>query len=411
MNLTQINNTETANHLPWLVCFLASLYFFYEIVQLAVFNTIAPDLMQAFALSPLQLGNISASYLYACAFSLLPAGLILDRFSTRYVLTVVCGFSTLGVFLIATAQFVEVVWIGRILAGIGNAFAFLGAMRLASHWFAGRRIALAMGFSVTVGMLGGIVAQAPFLSLADALGWHTAMLINAGVGLVILCALFLGVRDREMLVMHPAQAKSAWDLLKDLKIAASNTQNWLCGVYTGLLNLPEMVLGALWGNAYLMSEKGVQEGEAAHLTSLIFLGLIIGAPLLGWITDKLKNRTRVMMLSAFILCATICTIIVSNFHFLTFCGLFFLMGILSAAQTLSYPIVSEDNPGILMSTCLGLVAVVVNVVAGFSQALFSRFVESGYGVAIFILPAGFGVSLLIAIVLHRRISNRHLSTR
>jgi MFS family permease len=396
-----VEKTHIANYTPWVVCFLASLYFFYEIVQLTVFNTISSDLIKSFALSSTQLGAISASYFYACALSLLPAGLILDRFPAKLVLTIACGLCTLGVWILATSQLVEMMVVGRILTGVGNAFAFLGAMRLASRWFSGQKIALVMGFSVTIGMLGGVISQAPFMLLVDFFGWRSAMYFNAVMGIIMTVTLFLWIYDRPIQSSSKlASGKSMLlSLIVDLKLSASNLQNWLCGLYTGLLNLPVMILGALWGNTYLIQEKNIAVNQAASITSLIFFGLIIGAPLLGWITDKFKERYTVMILSALLSLITVLSIMYLPLHFLSFCGLFFIMGILSGAQTLSYPIVSENNPGALESACLGLVAVIVNVIAALLQSLFGGLIESSYEMAMLILPIGFSVSLIIAVVI------------
>ena len=74
--------------LPWIVCFSASLFFAYELLQLHVMNAIAPMLMRDLALNATQFGGLSATYLLADVIFLLPAGIILDRFSVRKVILV-----------------------------------------------------------------------------------------------------------------------------------------------------------------------------------------------------------------------------------------------------------------------------------------------------------------------------------
>ena len=72
--------------LAWIVCFSAALFFFYEFIQMNMFNAISADLMRAFSLSATQLGKLSAYYFYANLLFLPVAGALLDRFSTRKII-------------------------------------------------------------------------------------------------------------------------------------------------------------------------------------------------------------------------------------------------------------------------------------------------------------------------------------
>ena len=79
--------TKPTHHsLAWIVTLTASLFFFYEFIQLNLFNAIAVDLMQDFHLDAAQLGNLSSMYFYANALFLFPAGMMLDRFSAKKLL-------------------------------------------------------------------------------------------------------------------------------------------------------------------------------------------------------------------------------------------------------------------------------------------------------------------------------------
>ena len=48
--------------LAWAVILTASLFFFYEFIQLNMFNAIAVDLLQAFNLNATELGQLSSMY-------------------------------------------------------------------------------------------------------------------------------------------------------------------------------------------------------------------------------------------------------------------------------------------------------------------------------------------------------------
>src|SRR5689334_404568 len=81
-SVRNLDNTDTSK-LAWLVCFVGSLFFFYEFIQMNMFNAINTHLMHDFNLDAAELGSLSATYFLANVAFLLPAGIILDRFSTR----------------------------------------------------------------------------------------------------------------------------------------------------------------------------------------------------------------------------------------------------------------------------------------------------------------------------------------
>ena len=70
----------------WVVCFSATLFFFFEFMQINMFNALDTALIKTFHMSAIQLGHLSANYFYATVIFLFPAGMILDRISTRKVI-------------------------------------------------------------------------------------------------------------------------------------------------------------------------------------------------------------------------------------------------------------------------------------------------------------------------------------
>src|SRR4029078_4784804 len=121
---------------------------------------------------------MSSAYLGADILFLLPAGIILDRFSTRRVILtamLVCVIGTVGFAI--TDSFILASFF-HFLSGIGNAFCFLSCVVLVSHWFPPRRQALVIGSLVTMAFLGGMMAHTPFAHLNDSYGWRNSLLID-----------------------------------------------------------------------------------------------------------------------------------------------------------------------------------------------------------------------------------------
>jgi len=120
--------------LPWIVCLTAGLFFFYEFIQMNMFNAISVELMRDFGVKGTDLGNLSAMYLYGDVVFLFPAGILLDRFSVRRLILIamgICILSTVGFALSThfwTAAFVPAAAIAGYLVEKGWGRNFLGVL-------------------------------------------------------------------------------------------------------------------------------------------------------------------------------------------------------------------------------------------------------------------------------------------
>ena len=132
---------------PWIVCFSAALFFFFEFMQVNMFNALDPALIKTFHMSAIQLGHLSANYFYANVIFLFPAGMILDRISTRKAIVAAMLASVLCTFGFALSHAVWQAEICRFMTGIGGSFCLLSSVRLASRWFDSKQLALVIGSS------------------------------------------------------------------------------------------------------------------------------------------------------------------------------------------------------------------------------------------------------------------------
>lgn len=360
-------------YMPWLVCFSAALFFFFEFMQVNMFNAITPALMKEFSLSATRVGEISANYFYANLLFLFPAGMILDRISTRKVILFAMFLSVLCTYLFAFAKTIWVIEVCRFVTGIGGSFCFLSCIRLASRWFPPRRLALVIGLIVTMAMFGGMLAQTPMTLLTDMYGWRTMLLIDATVGVLMLMVIYAFVRDYPPAIINkhdhhqPISSSEFWPALGK---ALLNKQNWLGGLYTSLMNLPIFLLGAMWGSLYLVQIHGLGRTQASFATSMIFIGTIVGSPVVGWLSDRLGLRKLPMIVFAVLsLVVILIVMFVPSLSLFSLLVLFFAIGLFTSAQIISYPLIAESNPRALTGTAGGIASTLI-MAGGISQPLF-----------------------------------------
>ncbi len=400
--------------MPYLVCFSAALFFAYELMQMHMMNAIAPFLMKDLGMNGTSFGNLCATYLLADVIFLLPAGMILDRVSTRKVILValaLCIFGTIG---FAFAQTYTIACICHFFSGIGNAFCFLSCIMLISRWFPENKQAFIVGLVVTIGMLGGVIAQSPFSYLAELLTWRRALLVDAVFGILIYGLIYLFVYDaRPKTQEEVAKEIPFWE---GIKRSVFNMQNICCGLYTCFMNLPLMVIGAVWGSMYLTQIHGVPLTRASLIISMICMGTIIGSPIFGYFSDNSGLRKPWMAIGgvfSFILMSLILVLPNPSEPLLTL--LFFGLGLFTSSQILGYPILTESNPKELTGTSMGVAAVIIMGLPMVAQSLSGYLLDMGwngmmdggtpiytranYNVAFSMFPIGFVIALLSAVLI------------
>ncbi|PWY55201.1 MFS transporter [Legionella qingyii] len=368
--------------MAWVVCLSAGLFFLYEFFQLNIFDVINQPLRDDFHIDATQLSWMSSAYLWADILFLLPAGIILDRFSTRTVILsamFICVLGTVGFAL--THSFILASFC-HFLSGIGNAFCFLSCVVLVSHWFPPRRQALVIGSLVTMAFVGGMMAHTPFAYLYELFGWRKALLIDGAVGAGLLLWIYYMVSDK------PAESpkktcSNQGEVISEFIKALSNSQNWLAGFYTSFLNLPIMVLCALWGASYLQVVHHLPEMVASNVVSLIFMGSVIGCPLAGWLSDSQGRRKPLMIGGAIATLITVIPlfldIVLSQFALSI---IFFALGFFTSTQVISYPLVAESNSAENTGAATGIASVIIMGGGGVGQVLYGWLITHHAGAAV-----------------------------
>ena len=373
-NNSSLNPTATPSLAKaWLVIISASLFFFYEFVQMTMFSSINADLMAAFNTTATRISNMSACYFYADVLFLFPAGILLDRFSTRKIIILAMSLCTVSTIIFSFVQTYEWAMAMRLLSGIGAAFCFLSALRLATRWFPPSHLALATGMIVTMAMLGGMVGQAPISILVQNFGWRHTVLVDGLLGIVFIAIILWQVRDYPpgssiKMEQNQLQQLGFW---KSIFQALRNSQTWLAGFFTSFINLPILVLGALWGTEFLVQVHHFSQTQAATVNMMLFLGFVIGSPIAGWWSDHLGRRKLPMLLCAVLSLIVILIIMYTpSLNFWSALLLFLALGFISSGQIIGYPLIAESNPSCLVGTATGWAAVLIMGGGAFGQPLF-----------------------------------------
>lgn len=351
----------------WAITLVGALFFFYAFMQVNLMTPLGHELLKAYNTNLSSISFLTAAYFYGNILFIIPAGLLLDRYSPKLLMMIGLFLAVLGTFIFATSGTISLGALGRFLCGIMMAFGLIAPLKLASLLLPSDKMAFASSLIVTIGMLGGVVAQAPTALLVQSFGWRIALIIIGCLGIFIGVLLYFIIKVPKIEKVENEALSSG--ILKSLKEVTKSPQNWYLGFFICLVNLPIAILGALFGIPYLVQVQGFLPLEASFITSMLFFGMIIGSPFFGWFSDRVKLRKLPMYIGAisclvFILFTLFGPKLSSNAALL----LFFLIGFTSSSQVLGYPLISESNPQKTSGTALSLATLIIMGV-GYGLAL------------------------------------------
>ncbi len=390
----------------WIIWLLSALFMCYKYALEVSPSVMTSDLMREFSLDGAQMGNLAASYFYAYLIFQIPAGLLIDRWGPRCITTVAIVLSALGTGLLSQAATLEVAFLGRFLTGVGTSFAAVNCLKLIANWFPSRKFAFMAGLMMSVGMLGAVTGQAPLAHFISFFGWRHSMVTLSVAGVILAFVFLLVVRNRapnhRAVNVMPDKPR----VLKNLQSIFRNPQAWALSFYSGFAFAPVSAFGGLWGVPFLQQAYGFSPTLAAKGSSLIFVGFAIGAPLFGWVSDRIGKRRPVMFWGTLIGGISLSLVLyVSHLPNLLLFFLLFLFGFSISSFLLCFTMIKEIHYPALAATTIGFMNAFDALFGAFSDPLTGKILdllwmgESVDGARIFPLSAYFWALSILALYL------------
>lgn len=329
-----------------LIFILAALFLFYEMALQVSPGVMTRFLMRDFKIDASVLGLMSSFYFYSYTLMQIPAGVLFDRFSPRVIIplaTLVCALGSL--FFGGTSH---VFWgaVGRLFMGVGSAFAFIGVLAVASRWFKPSLFPLFAGFAQFLAALGAMGGAYPLAKWVDATSWQHVMLSLAWFGFVLV---ILGV----IIFKDKPHDEEIHGVFKSLKILFKKGQTWWIAMYAFTGWTPVAVFGALWGVPFLTARYPITNSLAASAIALLWLGIALAAPFLGYLSNLIGRRKPLIQLCALLGGFSSIAIIYLKLPFTITCVFCFLFGIASAGQILSFALVRDNHSKNIVATAIG----------------------------------------------------------
>jgi predicted MFS family arabinose efflux permease len=292
-----------------------------------------------------------AAFFYTFALAQIPISIFLDKIGARRMMTALSIVGIIGAVLFSRADSVTSGIIARLILGLGMSCNLMGTLKLMTVWFAPSHFATISGFIFSIGTVGNMAATVPFVALVEWMGWRQAYVAIAALNFLIVIVLFLVVHDRPLYKFtrtpsEPLELKLS-ETLGNLALLLRKKDYWIISMATLVGYGTFAAFQTLWAGPYLMEVIGLSALQAGNLIFLMNLGMIIGSPSWGALSDRVfKTRKWVIFSGALGTAAVMLTLAEKSASpaVITLALLFLCFGTFRSAGLLMYPHIKELVP-------------------------------------------------------------------
>ena len=324
----------------------------------------APDLVITFAISGTSLGILASGYFYSYAIMQIPVGLLSDSWGTRKTVALYSLVAALGSVLFALAPSFGVATFARVLVGLGVSATFVSSLKVLAEWFSGREYARISGLLMAMGGIGWLSAATPLAFLAEAFGWRSAFVIVGAITVVLGILTWFLVIDRPesedtaaVNIGYPSTKNRNLRLLSGLSEVFGKKYFWVIAIWLFFAQGTLFSFFGLWAGPYLMDTYALSKPSAGNILSMIAVGMVVGGPFLGHLSDRILESRKKMLVGAsavnvFVWCIMI--VFYHTFSLPALFGIFFLMGVTtSSIVVIVFTSVKELFPLEMAGTAIG----------------------------------------------------------
>lgn len=275
---------------------LASVFLLVNIHRLST-AVLSEDLTADFAITASQLGTLHASFFVIYALIQIPTGVLADRYGPRYVGSAGAFLLSFGAIGFSLSDGYLAAFFSRSLIGLGSGVIFISILRFSANWYRRDEFATMAGLTGGIAGLGAIFATTPLAVTASWFGWRTTVLSLAILGFVGGGAVVLFARrspaEAGLEPIHDVPEQPAVtfaETLRHLRKLLRDADQWLLSViFFSAMGTILTIIG-LWGVPYLVVVYDLGVTTASYFTLLGSVGILIGGPAVGWLSDRIGQR-------------------------------------------------------------------------------------------------------------------------
>lgn len=377
--------------LVWLIVTLFVVYSFCLNTAAAVFSE---PIKQTLSTSDYGVSIATGAFILGFACMQIPAGYFLDKFSPRIVVSGGVFLLAFGNIFISIADNLPVFTFANLIQGVGASFAFVAAAVLISQWFSTKVFPILFGLTQTLSCILAGVLHYYFKVELISHTWNEIYQKLAIFGIILFILSLIIVRA-------PNKKDTSVSLKSSLLFVFKNKQILLCSLAAAMSFGVLLAYASLWfmpiQNYYLVDTL-----QSILISGLIFAGIGIGTPLLGWLSNAVKSRLMIIHIT--LVTGTMALLLgIYLPHYNTSADIItkivsFFIGFLLSGSMLFYTMVNEissDNTRGVAISVLNTAVFLFNTLLLFIPYLFITTVSKEFFTYLWILPFFILFSILL----------------
>ncbi|MBX9923429.1 MAG: MFS transporter [Rhabdochlamydiaceae bacterium] len=273
--------TIFSRKVAWILWIVASLFYAYQYILRVMPSIMLEDIMRQFQIPATSFGQFSGIYYIGYSLMHIPVGIFLDRFGPRKVMTVCILLTVVGLMPLLFSTHFFYPLLGRACIGIGSSAAILGVFKIIRMAFSEKLFSRMLSFSVMIGLLGAIYGGGPVSYLCAKIGYQTVVQLFALLGVLLAIVTYI--------VVPSVKVTSQNSVFSDIKEVLSHPKVIGSCLCAGLMTGPLEGFADVWGSTFFKYVYGWEGTIAASVSSMIFIGMCFGSPVLSWISEKAKS--------------------------------------------------------------------------------------------------------------------------
>ena len=308
-------------------------------------GVLSPNLMHDFNINPNNMGLLGGVFFLSFAIFQIPAGILIDKYGPRKVMSVVIIFAVLGSIIFALSNSFYTLLIGRVLMGLGCSICLMGSLVLITRWTDSDQFSKLAGIILAVGGIGGLLATTPLSYFSELFGWRLSFWLAAVVTFCVMLLYYFILEDRknDLILNRSNETISLKNLLFILK-----ERNFKFMIPMSLMSYSSLVvILGLWGAPYLKDIHGLDTVERGKILMLMAISWNIGSFVFGRLRSIFGNYKNVVIFGAsgviiLLFFLSIITEINSIYLYILFCILGFF-GAFSVALISHYQVLFDKE--------------------------------------------------------------------
>jgi len=263
------------------IAFLASFSFLFSMQAVP---PVLPTLMEKYGVSHARASNLTSFIALPGVFLSILGGGLINKYGIRTIGLIGLLLASGGTLLFALSSSFLGLEIGRLIVGTGGTLVIVAMPALLTQWFTQKEMGLAMGIHGLNMPLATIISFNILGRIDMMYSWQTPLLVAFIICILALSIFMFFAKER-----YKERVNFSFSGLRNRKI-------WILGFIWATFNMA-VISFLTWSPKIFRNFWGLDPVYSDFLGSILMIGALI-TPLAGHISDRLRKRRQLIILSA-----------------------------------------------------------------------------------------------------------------